>query len=210
MVGARVKKYIRTIYLVLLAFTLLACSAVTPAASEPQPTPSKPSEGFYPLTTRTGIEDVDNIVDAVASGNVQMLRSLIQFTDTKCTTADGLGGPPKCREGEAEGTPVEVLPIFGPEGHFFHKEDIEDWTGVKADGLYAVYEVSSEVVSEPDYPSGKYTVMFLDQENQAVTSLRLADGRIVRVDYLLDTSPEELNGWIEREASNVILVPLKQ
>jgi hypothetical protein len=139
-----------------------------------------------------------------------MLRSLIQFTDTKCTTADGLGGPPKCREGEAEGTPVEVLPIFGPEGHFFHKEDIEDWTGIKAVGLYAVYEVSSEAVSEPDYPAGRYAVMFLDQENQGVTSLRVDNGRIVRVDYILDGSPETWNGWMEREASNVILAPVKR
>jgi hypothetical protein len=101
-----------------------------------------------------------------------------------------------------------VLPIFGSEGHFFHKEDIEDWTGVKADGLYAVYEVSSEVVSDPDYPSGKYAVMFVDKQNAAVVSLRVDQGKIVRVDYLLDTSPKQLNGWLEREASNVILAPV--
>jgi hypothetical protein len=201
------KTYVRTIFLVLLAFALFACSAMTPAAPAPQSVPSEPSEGFHPLTTQTGVEEVDNVVDAVASGDVQMLRSLVQFTNTQCITADGLGGPPKCREGEVEGTPVEVLPIFGPEGHFFHKEDIEDWTGLQADGLYAVYEVSSEVVSEPDYPSGEYAVMFVDKENSHITSLRIDNGKIVRVDYLLDTSPEQLNGWLEREASNVILAP---
>jgi hypothetical protein len=200
---------IRTLYLVLLAFALFACSAMTPATPAPQPTPSEPSEGFYPLTTQTGIEDVDNIVDVVASGDVQMLRSLIQFTNTKCTTAHGLGGPPKCRDGEAEGTPVDVLPIFGSEGHFFHKEDIDKWPGVNADGLYAVYAVSADFVSDPDYPSGKYAVMFVDKKNAAVLSLRVDQGKIVRVDYLLDTSPEQLNGWLEREASNVILAPVQ-
>jgi hypothetical protein len=204
------KIYIRTLYLVLLAVALVACSALAPAAPASQPTPSEPSEGGYPLTTRSGIADVDNILEVVASGDVQMLRSLIQFTNTKCTTADGLGGPPKCRDGEAEGTPVEVLPIFGPEGHFFHKADIDKWLGVNADGLYAVYEVSPEFVSEPDYPSGKYAVMFIDQKNAAVVSLRVDQGKIVRVDYLLDTSPEQLNGWMQREASNIILAPVKQ
>jgi hypothetical protein len=138
-----------------------------------------------------------------------MLRSLIQFTNTKCTTADGLGGPPKCRAGEVEGTPVEVLPVFGSEGHFYHKEDIETWSGVNADGLYAVYEVSPDVVSDPDYPSGKYAVMFVDRKNQAIASLRIDNGKIVRFDYILDIT-NSANGWIEREASNVILAPVKQ
>jgi hypothetical protein len=210
MVGPTVKKYTQTIYLVLFAFTLLACSTATPATPAPQPTPSKPSEGLYPLTTRTGIEEVDKILDVVASGDIQMLLSLIQFTNTRCTTAEGLGGPPKCREGEAEGTPVEVLPILGSEGYFFYREDIDEWSGINANGLYAVYEVSPEFVSEPDYPSGKYVVMFVDQKNATVVSLRVDQGKIVRVDYLLDTSPEQLNGWLEREASTVILPPLKQ
>jgi hypothetical protein len=202
------KKYIQTLYLILLAFLLLACSAAIPATAEPLPTPSKASEVFHPLTTRSGIEDVDKVLDVVASGDIQVLRSLIQFTNTRCTTAEGLGGPPKCRAGEAEGTPVEVLPILGPEGHFFHREDIQDWIGVDAAGLYAIYEVSTEVISDPDYPSGRYAVMFFDKENQSVISLRIANGRIVRVDYILDTSPEILNEWIQREASNVILAPV--
>jgi hypothetical protein len=203
-----VKKHIQIISLVLLALALFACSAVTPATPAPQPTLSEPSEGFHPLTTQTGIEEVDKVVDAVESGDIQMLWSLIQFTNTKCTTADGLGGPPKCRAGEVEGTPVEVLPIFGSEGHFFHKADIEDWTGVKADGLYAIYEVSSEIVSDPDYPSGKYAVMFVDKKNATVVCLRVDNGRIVRVDYILDISPDSVDGWIQREASNVILAPV--
>jgi hypothetical protein len=49
--------------------------------------------------------------------------------------------------------------------------------------------------------------MFVDQEAPAVITLRLANGKIVRVDYILDLSPEESNGWIEREASRVILAP---
>jgi hypothetical protein len=102
-----------------------------------------------------------------------------------------------------------VLPILSSEGHFLYKEDIEDWKGVKADGLYAVYEVSSEVASDPDYPSGKYAVMFVDRENQSVISLRVDNGKVVRLDDILDISPDSVDGWIQREASNVILAPAK-
>jgi hypothetical protein len=229
------KRDAQIVLVILLALGLVACSPAKPTTQpasqtlEPsptaealptqersptrEPTPDSQPERtapYHPLTTRTGIEDVDKIVDVVARDDAQMLRSLIQFTDTKCTTADGLGGPPKCRAGEVEGTPVEVLPILGPEGHFFHKEDIEDWAGVKAAGLYAVYEVSSEGVPDPDYPAGQYAAMFFDKENQWVISLRVANGKIVRVDYLFDTSPKMLNEWLQREAANVILAPAQQ
>jgi hypothetical protein len=168
-----------------------------------------PAGRFHPLTIRTGVAEVDHVIDTVTGRDAELLRSLIQFTNTKCTRVEGLGGPPKCREGEAEGTPVDVLPIYGPEGHFIHKEEIESWPGVDPQGLYAVYEVAPDFVPEVDYPAGKYAIMLVDQENQQVVSLRVADGRIVRADYLLDLSPEFLKGWIQREASNVILAPVQ-
>ena len=190
-------RYFPIVLIILLAFLLLGCSPATPTVSGE----------YHPLTERTGIDEIDNIIDAVASGDIQSVRSLLQFTNTKCTQAEGMGGPPKCREGEAEGTSVEVLPILGPEGHFIHKENIEEWMGVPADGLYAVYEVAPDVVSDSDYPPGKYAVMFVDQANQAVISLHIEDGKIVRVDYIFDNSPDIVNGWIEREASKIILAP---
>jgi hypothetical protein len=107
-----------------------------------------------------------------------------------------------------EGTPVEVLPILGPEGHFFHKDEIEEWKGVEGDGLYAIYEVSSEDASDPDYPAGQYAIMFAGKEDQPVISLRVADGKIVRVDYLFDNDRGSLNEWLEREAADVILAPV--
>lgn len=197
------------IVLFLIVLLISACSPVTPAVQEtevaPQPTVA---EGFHPLTTRTGNKDIDPVLDVVASGDIQGLRSLIQFTNTKCTRREGLGGPPKCREREAEGTPVEVLPSFGPEGSFIHKDEIENWTGVGASGLYAVYEVSSNAYSDKDYPAGKYAAIFLTEENEFAMSLQVTNGRIVRVDYHLDISPEALNAVLERDAAHLILAPL--
>ena len=191
----------------LLSVGVTACSPGVPAPPEntsaPQPTPV---ETVYPLTTRTGIEEIDRILDA--SGDVKKLRSLIQFTSTKCTRLDGLGGPPKCLENEAEGTPVEVFPFLGPEGYFLRKEEIRNWQGFETSGLYAIYELSSKAFSDENYPAGQYAIVFLGKENQPAISLHTSHGRIVRVDYLFDHSPQSLQETLEREAAKLILAPV--
>jgi hypothetical protein len=200
----------RSFQIVLFWFVLVisACSPVTPAVQEteaaPQPTAA---QGSHSLTIRTGNEEIDHILDVVASGDIQMLRSLIKFTTAECTELEGLGGPPKCQEGEAEGTLVEVLPSIGSEGSFLRKVEIENWPGVEASGLYAVYEVSPAVIAEQFYPVGKYAILLVSEENRPAIALRVDNGGIVRVDYLFDTSPEALKGVIEHEADKVILAP---
>lgn len=201
------KRSISIICLMLPVFTLFACAPVTPATLQVAPTPA---EEFHPLDTRTGTAELDNLLEAVASGDLESLRSLIQFTNANCTKAEGLGGPPKCREGEVEGTTVEVLPSLGPEGSFLRKDEIGNWPGVDAAGLYSIYEVSPAVTYEEYYPAGKHAILFIGEENQPAISLRVDNGRIVRVDYIFDNSPESLNGWLQREASDVILAPVSR
>ena len=72
--------------------------------------------------TRTGIEDVDAIIDAILSGDIEARRALVQYTTSACTTADGLGGPPKCKPDEADGTLVKAFPVLGSEGHHVRPE----------------------------------------------------------------------------------------
>jgi hypothetical protein len=87
-----------------------AGAPVVPAAPEPSPTRQiAPAGPHYPVTARTGIEGIDQVLTAVAPGDQPSLRSLVEFTNAKCTKQDGLGGSPKCREGEADETAVEVL-----------------------------------------------------------------------------------------------------
>lgn len=164
------------------------------------------AEAVYPLTTRTGIHEIDLILDA--SGDVQKLRSLIQFTSTKCTHRDGLGGPPKCLPDEGEGTPVKVLPFLGPEGSFLRKEEIGNWQGFETSGLFAIYEVSTDAFSDENYPAGQYAILFAGRENQPAISLHISRGRIVRVDTIFDDSSASLNETLEREASKLILAPV--
>lgn len=193
----------------LLITGLAACAPVTPASPETAPPsePAQPAAGFYPLTTRTGIAEIDDVLQVVASGNVEELRSLIQFTNTKCTQQDGLGGPPKCREGEAEGAPVEALPFLGSEGSFLRKDEFENWQGVDVSGLYAVYEDSPEVYADEYYPAGEHTVLLVGKRDAEPIALRISGGRIVRIDYLTSFGSDSLDAILEREAANLILPP---
>jgi hypothetical protein len=206
------------LYLIcLLLFSLLlsACASATPepaatiavapaseTASPVIPTSTEP--GYHPLSTRTGIPDVDAVLAAVESGDPQQLRDLIHFTTVACTKAEGLGGPPKCQAGEAEGTPVEVLPFLGSEGSFLRASDVSNFPGVDVTGLYAVYKVSDAAYSEEAYPVGEYAVMFVGDGNQPGIVIQIRDG-VVRIDYLYSSA--YLDETIQRDASELILAP---
>ncbi|UYN90353.1 MAG: hypothetical protein KIT08_03720 [Anaerolineales bacterium] len=134
------------------------------------------------LNERTGIAELDSIIEIALSGDAAQLRSLIEFTPAYCTNAEGLGGPPKCLPDEAEGAMVEVLPFLGAEGNFIRRSDIESWNGVQIESLYAVYEVSDAAYSDENYPRGEYALVFLTDRGASIT-LQVTKGRIVRIDY---------------------------
>jgi hypothetical protein len=112
-------------------------------------------------SVRTGIDDIDQVIDLVLGVDDNAIRNALVFSLIECTHEDGLGGPPKCREGEEEGAEVEVLPILGPEGHFFRQDEIEDWRGIGVVGLYAAYEVSTRAFSDENYPAGEFAAISL-------------------------------------------------
>lgn len=199
--------YVKFVLMSVLA--LVACSPVISATERATSTSEPmPDEPYHPLSTRTGVEEIDHILDVVASGDQQALLSVIQFTEAKCTHAEGLGGPPKCREGEVEGTPMEVLPFLGSEGSYLRREEIGNWQGMDISALYAVYEVdSSRILVEEYFPAGEYVIVLIGTDNQSPVALRVADGGIVRVDFLFEPTPETLDALIQREASSVILAP---
>ncbi len=158
----------------------------------------------YPLSTRTGIADVDGVLAAVESGDAQSLRDLVRFTSLGCTKADGMGGPPKCREGEAEGTLVNVLPFLGPEGSFMYESDLSNFIPMQGLGIYAVYSVSDFAYSEEAYPAGEYAVMFTTEEDQIFVVYQIREG-IVRIDTVFSSSTRDT--VIQRDASELILAP---
>ena len=171
------------------------------------PTATDTSIRVHEPSTRTGIPSVDIVLDAVIAGDQAAINKLIRFNVSACTDVMGLGGPPKCREGEPGGTQVEVLPFLGPEGHFLRRDDIGDWLGLDVNGLYAVYLVAEKAFSDPDYPAGQYAVVFVDSHGESFVTLQIKDGGIVRIDYILGYPPEE---QLMRDASRVITPPLSQ
>ena len=68
------------------AFLFSACVPLsTPTqATAPELEPTS-AQNYHSLETSVGIEEVDNVINAVASGDPQLLRSLVQFTAAKCT-----------------------------------------------------------------------------------------------------------------------------
>jgi hypothetical protein len=206
------KQPARIAFLILLALALFACTPVSPETpQEPAASPEAvPGENFYPLSTRTGVEHIDQILAAVASGDPQSLRALAEFFEAECTNQDGLGGPPKCREGEGEGTPVDVIAFLSGEGGHIRKDEIDNWTGMNASGLYAVYKVNTAVISsEQYYPIGEHVILLFDENGRDAVALRIGERGIVRMDTIFDASPENLNAMIEREAATVIVPPVR-
>lgn len=214
----------KMIYLLVSLFVLSACApeaSTEPVVPSAQPTvtekpisiaptatstateePKNPD--YYSLSTRTGIAEVDDVLGAVESGDAEALRGLIRFTTIGCTTAEGMGGPPKCREGETEGTLVNVLPLMGPEGSFVYETDLSNFRPTGVIGIYAIYSVSDSAYSEEAYPAGEYAVILTTEVDPIYTIYQIREG-IVRIDTLFSTSSRDTA--IQRDASESILTP---
>jgi hypothetical protein len=163
--------------------------------------------GFYSFETRTGIADVDVILTALESGDTSQLVALFRFTTHSCTSIGALGGPPQCRAGEAENTPVEVLPTLFSEGSYLWKDEIENWQGLQVESLYAVFAISEQAYSDEYYPSGKYGIVLMDAGGKPAVIARVADEMIVRIDLPADASFETLDAILARDASGMVLPP---
>jgi hypothetical protein len=163
--------------------------------------------------TRTGLEDIDQIINITLAKDMNEFRRRINFTASGCTHVMALGGPEKCKEGEAEGTLVEVLPVLGAgEGSHLRRDDLINWQGIDAAGLYAVYRVSDEEFSSQDYPAGEFGIVFLTNDPQNIVTLQVKYGSILRIDSTfiqqIDSEfsiPEALD--FERIAEELILPP---
>ena len=179
---------------------LAGCSSSTPTPT-PIPLPATDSETAE-RGVETGVEGLDRVIHIVLDRDMNALRSQIQYTEAECTFEDGLGGPPKCKEGEVEGETVEVLPFLGSEGNFVRKDEIDSWIGIDASDLYAVYSVSDSAFSDPIYPSGEYAIAFINEARFVITTLQIVEGNIVRVDSHLGNPPE-----IRLDDVDVYLIP---
>ncbi len=173
----------------------------------------------------TSLPEVNRVAIAFLSNDLEARRELLRYTTAGCTNADGLGGPPKCGPDQAEGAPVEYLPVLGPgEGVPVLPEAVDGTLDFPAETFYAAYRRADEPIRDVYYPPGEYGLFFAIDEAESNIQFVLvhadADGRIVRLDFLacpvdedgqiiemegLVCSPEQI---MERDAGQLLLAPI--
>jgi len=201
------KIFIAILTLFVLIFT--ACSpAQTPLPATVPPTQPVSQIQYHPLDTLTNIPDLDVVIKAVASDDPQQLRERFQYAMIPCMTVNALGGPPACRDGEAEGTPVEVLPSRGPEGSFLHKDEEKNFPALNALGVYAIYRAPESAHSDPNYPSGEYGIVYWTDGDTPDIDLQVTDGKIVRIDYIFGYP--ESNELLPPGVTDFVLEPVSK
>ena len=157
----------------------------------------------------TGVPAVDDVIGAVLqfSGDFAPLEALLTYTITECTLELGVGGPPKCWQvpgaAQVEGTEVEVFPTSVCEAEYEPRHanitrilgELVAPGGVpgSVEGVYAVYQLPSDLAREPYWPEGDYAVVFSVRtvEETQGTRVRIADGGIVRIDFGCGRVPPE-------------------
>ena len=178
---------------VALAGVLAACAAPAATAQPTTITTAPPTVTTAPPTAEPEASLIDQVVAAILAQDVEATRALIHFTTAGCTKADGLGGPPKCVEGQAEGAPVEFLPVLGPgEGSTVLAEDVENVLPLAVSELVAVYAVPEDAYQDPVWPAGDYGLVFASSDEFLKTiTVLVSDAGIVRINHHME-SPEDV------------------
>jgi hypothetical protein len=172
------------------------------------PTPSPSIDIEYPPDTRTGIEELDRVIDSIMSQDLSCRLELVRFTNSGCTTSDGLGGPPKCKSDEADGTMVEAFPVSSGEGHHVRPDNIQATFDFTVRGLFAIYVVPEDAYRADYWPAGDYGLVFTTEEGGFLHTVTVLaeEGQIVRLDFGFGWPPFEM---IHSISDEFILPPIR-
>ena len=162
-----------------------------PPGFKPTPTPYSLDEHHwrstdieYPPDTRTGIDEIDSVIDVILNKGIDARLAIIRFTTTPCTLGTGLGGPPKCKGEETIGTPIDIFPIDYGKGIFIRPGSIREVFGFSVRGLFAVYHVPGDAFKAQFWPAGDYAIAFTSEDGGSphIITIMVEDGRIVRLE----------------------------
>ena len=172
------------------------------------PTPPLSIDIEYPPDMRTGIKEIDQVIDVMRDTDIDARLDLVKFTTTPCTTTGGLGGPPKCEPGETDGTIVDAFPISTGEGYFVRPDNIQGVFGFSVRGLLAVYVVPEDAYHTDYWPAGEYGIIFTSKEGGSphVIIVLVEDGSIVRLEFYPGWPPYDL---IWEKSDEFILPPIQ-
>ncbi|UCF28718.1 MAG: hypothetical protein JSW42_03260, partial [Chloroflexota bacterium] len=157
--------------------------------------------------TTIEMEGIKPVIEAFLFGSIMERTELVSYTTTACTKADGLGGPPKCEFGEAEGTLVEVLPILAGEGTYSRPDTVESALDFTVMDLFAVYRVPEDVLQAENSAAREYGVIFSREMNAVPmpVTVFVEDGRIVGLHHHMATDPQDLINKLPVES--IIITP---
>jgi len=170
----------------------------SPSATAPSPPTAGPGEPEV-APRRSGDPSIDAVIEAVEQQDVPALLELTEMQSVACVASmEGLGGPPLCREGEAEGTLVDVFPAAYCEGVLDHfPGTVLGQFASAARGPYAVAEGPDEERAVPYWPVGDTFIVFHTESatGDSAGRLVLEDGRIVMAAFGCPGTPEEEVSW---------------
>lgn len=176
-------------------------SLLTTGASQPT------SSVGYPSSTRTGNPDIDPVLAAIESGDPAQLIAVTQYMQIGCVVdPQGIGAPPRCPSGVADGTMMDVIPGGSSEGSYQPRADYIKAPAVPGVGLklYAVYRNPASYHSTPEWPIGQYTIVYIDPSNLMAASVAVADGKIVNRFFL-----QTLAGALHSASASDFILPPK-
>ncbi|MGD9933929.1 MAG: SH3 domain-containing protein [Dehalococcoidia bacterium] len=167
---------------------------------------SAPSLNYHPKGTRTGNAAVDAVISALESGDLEAIAALIGWQQVECEGGPpmGIGGPPECPEGVADGTPIDVIPGAACEGYWHIRLNDGGRANLvigTADRLYAVIKNDAD-----SFWRGSDTgIVYVNPERpEWGKAVYLANGRIIGDWSGCATSPAEI---AERGASVIFPPP---
>jgi len=172
------------------------------------PTPSLSIDIEYPPDLRTGVNEIDQVIDAIMDKGLDTRLDLVRFMTSSCTTVSGLGGPPKCEPGETDGTIVEAFPASSGEGYFVRRKNIEKLFNFTVRGVIAVYVVPEDAYQTVYWPAGEYGIVFTSEDGGIPHTIivLVQDGFIVRLEFHPGWPPFDL---IRSKSDEFILSPIR-
>ncbi len=174
----------------------------TPPVNTPtvvNPTPTKPAEPTAvptkPVATPTvntspDKATVDKIAAAVTSGDKATLKLLIQYTKVNCiTTPQGLGAPPLCPAGVANGTAIDVFPSSTCEGEYIYPDRIDPVIDRMVAGRPKLWGAFKRLKPEgtPTFPAGSVGIIFARQDSVAGAPVGIGESILVDAGKIVST-----------------------
>ena len=136
---------------------------------------------------RTGIPEVDAVVDAVESAESDRVFDLFRFTPIPCEPPTSDTGYILCLPEEPEGTLVDSLPVSLCKDTRFRRDTVDEYLRVELEGptLYAVYRAPPGLAQGP----AQYVAVFSKPPPGARRGLAVAidQGQIVTIFFAKHT-----------------------